>query len=133
MDVTTVAAHRLVRAFVVDHAAAGAHPLDLARTHGAGVAETVLVPLAAFQQQGQGLDTGVRVRRGALRFARPDVDRAELIEENEGADGLVGIRRNGPADFEPIAFEGFGKLHGPKRRFALSSSCETLSSCRGRM
>ena len=103
---TTLAAELLVRALVVDHPATGAHPLDLARPHAADIAETVLVGLAAFQQQGQGLDARMRMRRRALGLARPNVDRAELVEEDERADRLVGVGRNGPAHFEPVAFEG---------------------------
>ncbi|MGY4284349.1 hypothetical protein ACVWXO_003569 [Bradyrhizobium sp. LM2.7] len=80
----------LVRRFVMDHTAACAHPLHLAWPHRADIAEAVLVHRPPFEEQGQSLDTGVRMSRGALGFARPHLDWTEMIQEDEGANGLEG-------------------------------------------
>jgi hypothetical protein len=51
---------------------------------------------AAFKQQSKRFDPGVQVSGRALGFARPDLDRTEMIEEDEGAyasKSLPGIAR----------------------------------------
>ena len=122
---TARAQQDFVRRFIVDHAAAGAHPLHLAWPHRADVAEAVLVHRQPFEEQGQSLDTGVRMSRGALGFARPHLDRPEMIQEDEGPNGLKGGRWDGATNLEAISFKGMeGGME--RRDIALARECEGI-------
>jgi hypothetical protein len=61
MQMSARAKQDLVRRFIVNDAAPGAHPLHLARTHRADVTKAVLVHRPPFEQQAQRFDAGVRM------------------------------------------------------------------------
>src|SRR5207249_8054610 len=125
VQMAACATQDLVRRFIVDDATSGAHPLHLARPHRADVAEAVLVNRPAFEQQAQRFDTGVRMRRGALGFARSHLDRTKMIKEDKGPDGFKDRRRDGATNLETVSFDGMEG--GMKcRDFALAGEYEGI-------
>src|SRR5690606_32657750 len=74
-------------------AAAGAHPVDVARLDPAHATQAVAVQQRALEEVGDGGEPDVRVRRYVDALPRREVDRAEVVEEDEGTDPPAGRRR----------------------------------------
>ena len=97
-----------VRHLLVEDAAAGGHPLHVARTERALVAQAVGVVDRAGQHVGDGLDAAVRVpRKARLVVGRPVV--AEVVQQQERVV-LAGI-----AEAERAAQMDAGTFHGRLR------------------
>ena len=88
----------------VHDAGAGGHPLHVAGADVPAVAGGVLVLPVALEQVGDGLEPAVRMVGRAHRLARAVLDRAHLVEEQEGVDLLQSRRGERTADDEAAAF-----------------------------
>jgi hypothetical protein len=102
MESTSLPAHLFTGGFIVNHAAPSSKPLHVVRPHTARIPQAVLVFRAAFKQQSKRFDPGVRVSGRALGFAWPNLDRTEMIEEDEGAYGLEIAGRDRTPDLEAV-------------------------------
>ena len=83
-----------LRHLLVDDAAAGAHPLDVARPDDARVAQAVAVVDLAAQHVGDGLHAAVRVPGEPGQVVRGAV-RAEVVEQQERVEALGRIEPDG--------------------------------------
>jgi hypothetical protein len=77
------------RTLGVHDAAAGRHPVDGARFDALVGAQAVAVIHRALKQIGHGGQADMRVRPHVVIGIGRHIDRAEMVEENEGADGLL--------------------------------------------
>ena len=91
--------------FLVDDAAAGGHPLDVARFDGAVVADAVGVVDGAGEDVGDGFDAAMRVPGEAGEVVGGDVV-AEIVEQEEG------VEIGGVAEAERAAEVDAGAFHG---------------------
>ena len=80
-------------AFRMDDAAAGCHPVDGAGFDALHGAQAVAVQHRAFEQVSDSREADVRMRPHVVVVPGPRGDRAEMIEEHEGADRLRGETR----------------------------------------
>jgi hypothetical protein len=105
-----------LRHFLVHDAAAGGHPLHVARAEIAAIAQAVAVLDIAGKHIGNGLDAAMRVpgKAGAIIF-RPVV--AEIVEQQERIGGLGFAEAEGAAQLYAGALDrGLRRddlLHGP--------------------
>jgi len=82
------------RALRMDDAAPGRHPVDGARRDALDHAGRVAMHDRAFEEVGQRRQADVRVRANLVVRAGLHCDRAEVVEEDERADGAaVGLRQ----------------------------------------
>jgi hypothetical protein len=84
----------------VDDASAGRHPLDVARPQAAGVTRRVPVLHAPGEQVGDRLEAAVRVIGRALGFARSQVGRPHLVEQEERVEVIELAGGEGPPHLE---------------------------------
>ncbi len=99
----TVTALSVGRALGMGDAAAGGH-----QVHGAGldflnVALAVAVQDAAVEQIGDGGQANMRMRADVHALAGEELHRAEMVEEDEGADHLPLAMRQRAADLKSVA------------------------------
>jgi hypothetical protein len=90
----------------VHDAAAGGHPLHVTGAELAAMTCGVLVLGLALEEVRDGLEASVRVIGRAHRATRRGLDRAHLVEEEEGVELLEPADREGPAYDEASAFDG---------------------------
>ncbi len=91
--------------FLVNDAAAGGHPLDVARGDGSAVADAVGVVDRAGEDVGDGLDAAMRVPGESGEVVFGDVV-AEVVEEEEGIE-LGGVAETeGAAEMHSGTFRG---------------------------
>ncbi len=110
-----VGAQLVGRALGVGDAAAGRHPVHLARTDGHDAAEAVAMQDRALEQVAHGGQADVRVRPHVQALAGAQAHRAELVEEHERAHGAPGGAGQRPVHEEAVAEVGrVGRdhLHG---------------------
>ena len=91
--------------FLVDDAAAGGHPLDVAGVDGAVVAHAVAVFDVAGEDVGDGFDAAMGVPGEAGEVVVGDVV-AEVVEEEEGVEVGGVAEAEGAAEVDAGAFEG---------------------------
>ena len=91
--------------FLVDDAAAGGHPLDVAGGDGAVVAHAVAVLDGAGEDVGDGFDAAMRMPGEAGEVVVGDVV-AEIVEEEEGIEVGGVAEAEGAAEVDAGAFEG---------------------------
>ena len=105
-----------LRHFLVHDAAAGGHPLHVAGTEIAAIAQAVAVLDIAGQHIGNGLDAAMRMpgKAGAI-ILRPVI--AKIVEQQERIGGVGFAEAEGAAQFYAGALErglrGDDLLHGP--------------------
>ena len=87
-------------------AAPGTHPLHIARTDQALVAEAVAVGRGAFEHVGDGLDAAVRMVGKAADGSFQGIVEGEMVEEQEGVEFIADPRCNGAAQLHACAFNG---------------------------
>ena len=78
-------------------AAPGRHPVDLARPDGDGAAEAVAVHDLAGKQERHGGEPDMRMRAHVEPLAAAELDRAHLVEKDEGSDHAALRRGQGAA------------------------------------
>ena len=91
--------------FLVDDAAAGGHPLDVAGGDGAVVAHAVAVLDGAGEHVGDGLDAAMRMPGEAGEVVLGDVV-AEVVEQEERIEVGGVAEAEGAAEMDAGAFEG---------------------------
>jgi hypothetical protein len=82
----------------MDDAVPGGHPVHGARANDKVGAEGVPVFNRAFEQVGDGRQADMRMRAYVEAFAGGIFHRAEMIEENEGADHALRMETAGPGE-----------------------------------
>jgi len=92
--------------FFVHDAATGAHPLHVARTDGAFVADAVAVGGGAFEHVGDGFDATVRMVGEAAHGTFERVVEGEVVEEQEGVIKVAGLGAEGTKQTHARAFDG---------------------------
>ncbi len=116
------AVHRALRValghLLVDDAAAGGHPLHVARGDDAAVAQAVAVLDVAAQDVGDGLDAAVGMPGEALEVVVGLV-RAEVVEQQERVVQLAGRRSRWP---------GGGARRRPRSSAGSWSPCGSFSA-----
>jgi hypothetical protein len=124
----------------VDHAGAGGHPLHVAGAEAAAVADGVLVLELALEDVADGLEAAVRMVGRADRLSGGVVDRAHLVEHQEGVDEAEAGGRERAADDEAGALalavggdqpgDGTGSelAHGPQHGAAPPPNCAVSSA-----
>ena len=90
---------------LVEDAAAGGHPLDVARSHAALVAEGVAVGDFAGQDVGDGLDAAMRVPGEAGEVVR-GVLVAEIIQQEERIELLCFAETEGALELNARTLDG---------------------------
>src|SRR2546423_6878190 len=94
--------------FLVEDAAAGGHPLDVAGAHAAAIAETVAVVDGAGEHVGDRLDAAMRMPRKPGEIV-VGVFAAEIVEQQERIEIARVAEAEGAAELHAGAFEsGFG-------------------------
>jgi len=93
----------LRRPLRVDDAAPGRHPVDRPRLDPLDDAGRVAVDDRAFEQVGERRQPDVRMRADVVVLVGGDVDRPEVVEEDEGADRTAVGGRQQPAHHEAAA------------------------------
>jgi hypothetical protein len=88
---------------VVENTGARTHPLRFTWADRTDIAEAVAMFSAALKQIRQRFEPSMRMVWRALGLARRKVDRAHMIEKDEGADGLQTRGGNGAADLKAFA------------------------------
>ena len=119
---------------LVEDAAAGGHPLDVAGGHLALVAEAVAVLDFAGQDVGDGLDAAMRVP-GEAGEVVGGILVAEVVEQEEGIELLGFAEAEGALELDACAFEGglgFKNLFYRAKRHGLTSFLLTSIDSRGR-
>ncbi len=114
--------HLAVDAFghlLVQDAAAGGHPLHVARTDDAGVAEAVAVGDGAFQHISDGLDAAVGVG-GETGEIVGGVIRSEVVEEQEGVGEIQQVSGEAALQAHAGAFKDILRVH----HLAHGAGCE---------
>src|SRR5579859_500095 len=91
--------------FLVDDAAAGGHPLDVAGGDGAAIADAVAVLDGAGENVGDGLDAAMRVPGEASEIVFGDIV-AEIVEEEEGIEVAGVAETERAAEMNAGAFGG---------------------------
>jgi hypothetical protein len=94
------------RHFLMQDAATGGHPLHIAGTDQARVAEAVAVMCGAFQHICDGLDAAMGMHGEAADRTLEGIVEGKMVEEQEGVEFVAGARRNGAAQFDARAFDG---------------------------
>jgi hypothetical protein len=89
----------------VHDAVTGGHPLDVSRSDDPVVARRVCVLNLTTKDVGDGLETSMRVRRGANRFARLLVAGCHLVEEKKRIEPISGGGRERTIDLKPATLE----------------------------
>ena len=87
-------------------AAPGAHPLYIAGTDEALVAEAIAMMCGAFEHVGDRLDAAVRVVWKAAQRTFKRIIEGKVVEEQEGIEFIADARRNRAAQFHTRAFDG---------------------------
>src|SRR4029434_8734295 len=82
-----------VRALGMHDAASGRHPVDVARRDRLHEAEAVAMHDAALEEIGDGGEADMRMRAHVDAAAGRELDRAELVEEDERPDHTALRRR----------------------------------------
>lgn len=77
--------------FFVEDAATGAHPLHVAGTDRAFVAEAVAVGGGAFEHIGDGFDAAMRMIREAAQRAFEGIVEGEVVEEQEWVEQVADL------------------------------------------
>ncbi len=98
------------RHLLVQNAAAGCHPLHVARGHAALVAEAVAVRHFAGQDIGDGLDAAMRVP-GKSGEIVGRILIAEIVEQQERVELVRFAEAEGALQFYACAFDGGLGLH----------------------
>jgi hypothetical protein len=92
-----------IGAFGVDDAAAGRHPVDVAGRDRLDEAEAVAMDDFTREEIGDGGEADMRVRANVDAAAGRELDRAELVEEDERADHAALRRRQHALHREAVA------------------------------
>jgi hypothetical protein len=100
------------RALRMHDAAAGGHPVHVARRDRQFGAEAVPVQDLALEQVGDGGQADMRVRPDIDAGAGQELPGSHLVEEDEGADHLAFPGRQGPPHLEAADVVGARQQHG---------------------
>ena len=106
LEAIDVSARAAAGHFLVQDAATGTHPLHIAGTDQAGVAEAVAMTGGAFEHVGDGFDAAVRVVGEAADGTFDGIVEGEVVEEQKGIEQVADPRRNGAAKPHARAFNG---------------------------
>ena len=106
LEAVDVSAFAAAGHFFMQDAASGTHPLHVAGTDEAFIAETVAVGSGAFEHVGDGFDAAVRMVGEAAQGALERVVEGEVIEEQKGVKLVAGFGRDGTQQTHARAFDG---------------------------
>src|SRR5271157_327500 len=98
------------RHLFMQNTATGSHPLHVARTDGAFVAEAVAMMRGAFEHVGDGFDAAVRMHGKAADGAFDGIVEGEVIEEQKGIEEIGFVRRDGTTKQYACAFDDILRL-----------------------
>ena len=105
MEAVDVSAWTAAGHFLVEDAATGAHPLHVAGTDSACVAEAIAVRGGAFEHVGDGFDAAMRMVGEAAQGTFERVVEGEVIEEQEGIGLVADARGYGAKQTHARAFD----------------------------
>lgn len=106
LEAINVSAGTAAGHFFVEDAATRTHPLHIAGTYNAFVAEAVAVGGGALEHVGDCFDTAVRVHGEAADGTFERVVEGEVVEEQEGVELVAGFRRDRAEQTHARTFHG---------------------------
>src|SRR5215216_3325266 len=87
-------------------AAPGAHPLHVAGTDDALVAETVTMAGGAFEHVGHGFDAAMRMVGKTTQWTFQGIVKSEMVEQQEWVELIADTGSDRSAQFYACAFNG---------------------------